>query len=180
MAKESITSWKAIIKSTFWSLCPTGTLNSLFNKLDIRHFMALLDERNLGALDFVLSNFSNCAIKELLGVTISTFQGLNCKYFDCTQYSFWQCYVSHCNLAVHVTAQNSNWSQTVLLNVIECHRYSRWLWSLLPNYCGKCNTANDCKLAVNICSVWIYAKWIDVSQTKHPKSLSLALTNWDL
>ena len=77
----------------------------------------------------------------------------HCKYFDCTQYSFWQCYVSHCNLAVHVTAQNSNWSQTELLNVIECHGYSRWLWSLLPNYSGKCNTANDCKLAVNICSV---------------------------
>ena len=51
----------------------------------------------------------------------------HCKYFDCTQYSFWQFYISHCNLALHVIAQNSNWSQTVLLNVTECHRYSCWL-----------------------------------------------------
>ena len=49
---------------------------------------------------------------------------VHCKYFDCSQYSFWQCYISHCNLVVHVTAQNRNWSQTVLLDVTECHGYS--------------------------------------------------------
>ena len=75
------------------------------------------------------------------------------NFFYSTQYSFLQCYVSHSNLAVHVTAQNSNLSQTVLINVTECQGYSHWLLSLLPNYSGKCNTANDCKLAVNICSV---------------------------
>ena len=109
---------------------------------------------------------------------------VHCKYFGCTLYSFWQCYVSHCNLAVHVTAQNSNWSQTVLLNVIECHRYSRWLWLLLPNYCGKCNTANDCNLAVNICSVSILilnGNWLCIykiginyqNQETHSETLSL-------
>ena len=28
---------------------------------------------------------------------------IHCKYFDCTQYSFWQCYMCHCNLAVYIT-----------------------------------------------------------------------------
>ena len=31
---------------------------------------------------------------------------LHCKYFDSTQYSFWQCYVSNCNLVVYSTVQN--------------------------------------------------------------------------
>ena len=53
---------------------------------------------------------------------------LHCKYFDCTHYRFWQCYVSHCYLAVHVTAPNKNQSQTVLLNATEFGGYSRWLW----------------------------------------------------
>ena len=33
---------------------------------------------------------------------------VHCKYFDCTQYSFWQCYMCHCNLVVYITALNSN------------------------------------------------------------------------
>ena len=52
----------------------------------------------------------------------------HCKYFDCTQYSFWQCYMCHCNLVVYITALNINWSQIVLLNVSECHEYCRCLW----------------------------------------------------
>ena len=35
-------------------------------------------------------------------------KAVHCENFDCTQYSFWLCYFFHCNLAVHVTAQNSN------------------------------------------------------------------------
>jgi len=31
---------------------------------------------------------------------------VHCKYFDCTKYSFWQCYISHCNLAAHIAAKH--------------------------------------------------------------------------
>ena len=78
---------------------------------------------------------------------------LHCKCFDFTQYSFWQCYISHYHLTVHATVQNSKWSQTVLLNDSECQVNFRRLWWLLPNYSDRRNTANNCKLAVNICSV---------------------------
>ena len=60
--------------------------------------------------------------------TVTKKMTLYCKYFDCTKYSFWQCYVSHCNLAVLVTAQNRNLSQTVLVNATECQSCSQWLW----------------------------------------------------
>ena len=43
------------------------------------------------------------------------------QILDCTQYNSWQCYVCHCNLAVHITAKNSNSSQTVLHNVSKSH-----------------------------------------------------------
>ena len=33
---------------------------------------------------------------------------LHCKYFEFIHYSFLQCYASHCDLAVHASAQNSN------------------------------------------------------------------------
>ena len=104
---------------------------------------------------------------------------MHCKYFDCTQYSFWQCYVSHCNLAAHVTAQNSNWSQTVLLNATECHWYSYWLWYLLPNYCGKCNTAIDWKLPVNIFRLFISQFSSYFVFFHYSINLGLALSSYD-
>ena len=38
----------------------------------------------------------------------------HCKYFDCTQYSCWQCYVCHCDLAVHKAADGCAQSMAVL------------------------------------------------------------------
>ena len=35
---------------------------------------------------------------------------IHCKYFDCAQYSFWQCYISNCNLAVHYAMMYSKFS----------------------------------------------------------------------
>ena len=35
-------------------------------------------------------------------ITTVEIQALHYKCFDCIQYSFWQCYISHCNFAVHV------------------------------------------------------------------------------
>ena len=38
----------------------------------------------------------------------------HCKYNDCTQYSFWLCYVCHCNLALHKAADDCAQSMAVL------------------------------------------------------------------
>ena len=38
----------------------------------------------------------------------------HCKYFCCIQYSLWQCYVSHCSLAVHKAADDCTQPMTVL------------------------------------------------------------------
>ena len=40
---------------------------------------------------------------------------VHCKYLYCTQYSLWQCYVSHCNLAVHITADGPAQALAVLI-----------------------------------------------------------------
>ena len=34
---------------------------------------------------------------------LGLFEILHRKYFDCTQYSFWQCYMCHCNLDTYIT-----------------------------------------------------------------------------
>ena len=39
---------------------------------------------------------------------------IHCKYIGCTQYSFWQCYVSHCNLAVRGAANDCAQPMAVL------------------------------------------------------------------
>ena len=39
---------------------------------------------------------------------------LHCKYFDCTQYSFWQCYMCHSIVAVLNTVNDSAQSMAVL------------------------------------------------------------------
>ena len=78
---------------------------------------------------------------------------LHCKYFDCTKYSFWQYYVSHCNLAViwpHILQPNiaislklySSKSVTVMCTTNGYTKYSVW----------QCYVSH-CNLAVNICSV---------------------------
>ena len=70
-----------------------------------------------------------------------------------TKYSFWQCYVSHCNLAViqlHILQPNiaislklySSKSVTVMCTTNGCTKYSVW----------QCYVSH-CNLAINICSV---------------------------
>ena len=55
-------------------LWASGTLNGCFSRFET-HFLALLNERSLEAVDLVLSHFSNLAIRESLGVTTSTVDG---------------------------------------------------------------------------------------------------------
>ena len=47
-------------------------------------------------------------------LTTGLVQTLHCKYIGCTQYSFWQCYVSHCNLAVRGAANDCSQPMAVL------------------------------------------------------------------
>ena len=48
--------------------------------------------------------------KKMLKLSFS----LHCKWNGCTQYSFWQCYVCHCILAVHKAADDCAQSMAVL------------------------------------------------------------------
>ena len=60
---------------------------------------------------FILSSYfqkPGSALKNMVGIS------MHCKYNDCTQYSFWQCYVSNCNLAVLRAANGCAQSMTVM------------------------------------------------------------------
>ena len=52
----------------------SGTLNGRLSRFET-HFLTVLNEFSLGAVDIVLSHTSNLAIRESLGVTTSTVQG---------------------------------------------------------------------------------------------------------
>ena len=49
----------------------------------------------------------NWSDQQTIKVKVSWIENMHCKYFDCTQYSFWQCYICNCNLVVQCTVQNS-------------------------------------------------------------------------
>ena len=49
---------------------------------------------------------------------------LHCKYIDCTQYSFWLCYVCHCHLAVHKAADGCAQSMAVIISKYSRKKYS--------------------------------------------------------
>ena len=58
----------------------------------------------------------------LIAFTTTKKQILHCKYLDCTQYSFWQCYVSNCNLVVHLKLYSSM-SVSVTCTAIGCNNH---------------------------------------------------------
>ena len=46
---------------------------------------------------------------------------LHCKYFDCTRYSFWQCYICHCCLTLSIRVKDCIHSKAVLITIIASH-----------------------------------------------------------
>ena len=49
----------------------------------------------------------NWSDQQTIKVKVSWIEKIHCKYFDCTQYSFWQCYICNCNLVMQCTVRNS-------------------------------------------------------------------------
>ena len=53
---------------------------------------------------------------------------VHCKYNDCTQYSFWLCYMCHCNLAVHKASDDCAQSMAVLNLNCSQRKYLSWFF----------------------------------------------------
>ena len=80
----------------------------------------------------------------------------HCKYLQ-PVYSHWLCYISNCNLAVIITANDSTYDNYWHWGVQFEIKYSFGLYYVQPNYSWKRNTAKSCtEYSENICSAGLF------------------------